>query len=440
MKYFLILIVITFIISCSKNNENKINTIDEVALNYIYLAHSIGIHDPDYVDAYFGLDTLKNQAIKDSLPLEKIKIKINGLLNILGKVKLKSPDSQLEKLRYNFLKTMLNSMNTRIDILMGKKITFDEECKSLYGAISPTYSEEYFTDLINELNDKLPGNGDIKKRYQEFKEKFVIPTERVDSVFRFALEEAKKQTKNNIKLPFYEDFELEYVRDKAWSGYNWFKGNAFSLVQINLDQPIYIDRAIDLASHEAYPGHHTHHTLMEKKFAKDSNWVEFTIYPLFSPMSLISEGSANYGIEVAFPGKEKLKFEKEFLYPMAGIDPNLAETYDRVQEIIGKLDYAGNNAARNFLDGKFNEQETIDYLVKYNLMTEERAKQRLNFIKKYRAYVINYNVGLDMVREFVEMNGGTDENPSKRWMIFQDLITNPYLPADIEIKKEKSLN
>ena len=394
------------------------------------------MHDPDYVDAYFGPDSIKNSAIKDSMSLRSIKLRIVDLIGIIDTLKVGDENNLLLNLRHKFLKNMLSSMNSRINVILGFESKFNDECKNLYGAISPEYSEKFFQNIINDLDAMLPGNGDIKERYQDFKSKFIIPEDKVDTVFRFALNEAKNRTKSFIDLPHYEDFTLEYVRDKSWSGYNWFQGNAFSLVQINLDQPIYIDRAIDLASHEAYPGHHTHHVLMENTFVKDSNWIEFTIYPLFSPMSLISEGSANYGIEVAFPGKEKLNFERDYLYPLAGIDPNLAEIYNKVQELISKLDYAGNNAAKRFLDGEYSDEETIDYLVKYNLMSESRAKQRLAFIKKYRAYVINYNVGLDMVRKFVEANGGTVDDPKKRWLIFQDLITNPYLPNDIIIKEE----
>lgn len=394
------------------------------------------MHDPDYVDAYFGPDSIKNSAIKDSMSLRSIKLRIVDLIGIIDTLKVGDENNLLLNLRHKFLKNMLSSMNSRINVILGFESKFNDECKNLYGAISPEYSEEFFQNIINDLDAMLPGNGDIKERYQDFKSKFIIPEDKVDTVFRFALNEAKNRTKSFIDLPHYEDFTLEYVRDKSWSGYNWFQGNAFSLVQINLDQPIYIDRAIDLASHEAYPGHHTHHVLMENTFVKDSNWIEFTIYPLFSSMSLISEGSANYGIEVAFPGKEKLNFERDYLYPLAGIDPNLAEIYNKVQELISKLDYAGNNAAKRFLDGEYSDEETIDYLVKYNLMSESRAKQRLAFIKKYRAYVINYNVGLDMVRKFVEANGGTVDDPKKRWLIFQDLITNPYLPNDIIIKEE----
>lgn len=434
MKKYLVFIFLFVFIACSENTEKDLKNINYVASEYVILVHTIGKFDPDYVDAYFGPDSLKQIALKDSSSLRSIKLKVLELSTLLDSLNKATKSNLTQELRFRFLKNMFNSMNFKINSLLGIKKSFDEECIELYGAISPKYSEEYYQNIINDLEKELPGTGTVQDRYKAFKEQFIIPTDKVDTVFKLALSEAKKQTKANIEMPHYEDLQLEYVRDKAWSGYNWFQGDGFSLIQINLDQPIYIERAIDLAAHEAYPGHHAHHTLMEQTYVKDSNWIEFTIYPLFSPMSLISEGSANYGIEVAFPGDAKLIFEKEFLYPLAGLDSSLAEKYNHIQTLISKLDYAGNDAARMFLNGDFNEEQTVDYLVKYNLMTLERAKQRLNFIKKYRAYVINYNIGLDMVREFVIKNGGTSDNPKKRWMIFEDLIRNPYLPSDLEVK------
>jgi len=137
---------------------------------------------------------------------------------------------------------------------------------------------------------------------------------------RTAIAEARKRTLTHYKLPAKESFSLEYVTDKPWSGYNWYKGNYTSVVQINTDTKIFIDRAIDVGSHESYPGHHVYNTLLEQKLYHDRGYVEVSLYPLFSPQSLIAEGSANYGIEVAFPGDEKVKFAKNVLLPLAGLD------------------------------------------------------------------------------------------------------------------------
>ena len=123
-----------------------------------------------------------------------------------------------------------------------------------------------------------------------------------------------------MTLPADERFTVEYVTNKSWSGYNWYQGGFRSLIQVNTDLPIYIDRAIDLACHEGYPGHHVYNALLEKHLVKDRGWIEFTVYPLFSPQSLIAEGTANFGIEVAFPGRERVDFERTVLFPAAGLD------------------------------------------------------------------------------------------------------------------------
>ena len=68
----------------------------------------------------------------------------------------------------------------------------------------------------------------------------------------------------HIKLPPAENFTVEYVTNKPWGGYNWYKGNYRSVIQVNTDLPIYVDRAIDLAAHEGYPGHHVYNALLEK--------------------------------------------------------------------------------------------------------------------------------------------------------------------------------
>ena len=155
-----------------------------------------------------------------------------------------------------------------------------------------------------------------------------------------------------MTLPADERFTVEYVTDKSWSGYNWYQGGFRSLIQVNTDLPIYIDRAIDLACHEGYPGHHVYNALLEKHLVKDRGWIEFTVYPLFSPQSLIAEGTANFGIEVAFPGRERVDFERTVLFPAAGLDPSRAAEYYEVQALVDQLAYAGNEAARRYINGQ----------------------------------------------------------------------------------------
>jgi hypothetical protein len=147
---------------------------------------------------------------------------------------------------------------------------------------------------------------------------------------------------------------------------------------------------------------------------------------------LIAEGTANFGIEVAFPGKEQMEFERDVLFPLAGMDQSQAELYLKVQTLTAKLNYASNEAARLYLDGKVSRTEAIAWLIRNGAMSHQRADGLLKFIDQYRSYVINYNVGLDLVRQYIERNGGTADKPEKRWEEFAKLISSPRLPSGLQ--------
>ena len=210
--------------------------------------------------------------------------------------------------------------------------------------------------------------------------------------------------------------------------YNWYQGDFNSLIQVNTDFPIIIDRAIDLGCHEGYPGHHTWNVLLEQNILIGKGWIEYSIYPLFSPMSLISEGSANFGIELAFPGDEKLSFERDILFPLAGLDPARAANLDQLNKATRDLSHARNQIARQYLDGSLEREQAIILSMKYGMRSRERAEQGMDFIETYRAYVINYNLGKDLVKAHIEnqVNAGID-----RWDAFRALLVTPTSASDL---------
>jgi hypothetical protein len=169
--------------------------------------------------------------------------------------------------------------------------------------------------------------------------------------------------------------------------------------------------------------------LLERELVRGRRWREFSVYPLFSPQSLIAEGSANYGIALAFPGEERVTFERDVLFPLAGLDPADAERYAAVRTLVDRAAYAGNEAARGYLDGTMTYEEANDWLVGYALMSPERAAQRMRFIERYRSYVVNYTLGRDLVAQYVEAVG---ETPDARWKAFAELLGSPRLPSGLK--------
>jgi hypothetical protein len=399
---------------------------NRMAEAYVRLALALGRHDADYVDAYSGPDEWKASAERERKPLATIRGEAAPLIDRLARLDL-SGEQEIVRLRREYLSKQLQAMITRVDMQQGARLSFDEESRALYGAVSPHHPESHYQALLERLEAKLPGEGSVVERYVRFKEAYVIPPERLNEVFSAAIEEARRRTRQHLDLPERESFVVGYVTGKPWSGYNWYKGNGHSLIEVNTDLPIHIDRAVDLACHEGYPGHHVYNVLLEHHLAKGRGWVEFSIYPLFSPQSLISEGSANFGREVAFAPDERLAFERDVLFPLAGLDPQGVERYYEVLDLAKELRYAGNDAARRYLDGEIDKREAVEFLNRYALMSTDHAEQRIEFIDKYRSYVINYNLGEDLVKAYIEGRGGTAGDAAKRWQEFGRLLASPRL-------------
>jgi hypothetical protein len=315
--------------------------------------------------------------------------------------------------------------------LQGVRLSFDDEARALYDATPPTHTEHHFQRIIDRLGSAVPGSGSVPERYLAYRRRFVIPPARLDAVFGAAIAIGKERTAHFVTLPPNESFVVEYVTDKPWSGYNWYKGGYHSVIQVNTSLPIYIDRAVDLACHEGYPGHHVYNTLLEHHLVRERGWIEFTVYPLFSPQSLIAEGTANYGIDMALPADERVAFERDVLFPLAGLPADEAADYYRVQTLVHELSYAGNEAARRYLDGKIDSTAAIEWLERYALMTPAAAAQRVRFFDTYRSYVINYNLGQDIVRAYVERVAGPNAAAERRWAVFVDLLSTPRVPSSL---------
>ncbi len=430
-----LVLLVSMLTGCQPSEEptpEKLSTdMNAVAESFVKLVLAVGQHDRDYVDAYFGPEDWRTEVETEALGLGEIRARA---IEILDQLESLSPDSQdpLQARRRANLGKTLASLIARVDLLSEAPMSFDEESKALYDATAPTNGAEHFQGILDHLDELLPGSGSVTERYEAFRKKFMIPPDRLDEVFSAAVDACRAKTLEHMDLPADESFEIEYVTDKSWSGYNWYKGDYHSLIQVNTDLPIYIDRALDLACHEGYPGHHVYNLMLERELLRGQGWVEYSIYPLFSPRSLIAEGTANFGIDVAFPVAERLEFEREVLFPLAGIDPVEAEVYYEIQELVRQLGYAGNEAARGYLNGTMDAETAVEWLVTYSLMPPDRAKQRLRFIEQYRAYVINYNYGQDLVRSYIERSGGTSENPELRWGLFTELLSKPFLPSELQ--------
>ena len=403
--------------------------LDPIARRYVVLGLGLGRHDPNYVDAYYGPDSLRAAADAESLSVAEIRAAAESLIAVLGDSVPAYADS-LVGMRHRYLGVQLASMVARARIVTGDTLSFEDEARQLYDVTPPRFADAHFDSLLTRLDSLLPGGGPLAARYQGFRSRLTIPPAKVDTVFKTAIAACRARTLAHTPLPPGERFDLEYVKGTSWNAYNWYKGGYRSLIQVNLDFPVALDRAVDLACHEGYPGHHVYNALLEQALVRERGWVEISMYPLFSPQSLIAEGTANFGIDMAFPPAERVAFERDSLFPLAGLDTALAAPNAEVRRIVLALNYGRNEVARRYLDGELDPAGARAAMRRYWLVTPAEAAKNLRFIETYRSYVINYNLGRDLAAGWVARTGGP--TVEGRWRAFRALLSAPHLPRELD--------
>lgn len=399
--------------------------LDAVGRGYVRLVLAIGQHAPDFVDAYFGPPALAEEAARAGRrPLSELAAEA-ARLEAAARAAAAATDD--ERGRRAYLVSQLGSARGYLRLLAGERLSFDDEARLVYGVAPPRRGPAHYERIAERIDRLVPGEGPLAARYEAYRRRLVIPPEKLEPVFRAAAAEARRRTLAHVALPEGERFTLELVTGKPWGGYNWYRGGGESLIQVNVDLPLHVDRIVDLAVHEGYPGHHVMNALRERRLVAERGWIEHAVYPLQSPISLVAEGAGNHAVDVAFPPAERLAFERDVLFPLAGLDPAEAARYAEITRALEDLSGATTEVARLLLDGAWSEQEAVAWLVRHALRTPEQAHKAVAFARRYRSYVVNYGLGEELVAAWVRREGGADA--AGRWAAFVRLLELPS-PAD----------
>lgn len=410
--------------ACVTPRTPAADPLSAAARDYVVLQLAIGEKEEGYIDAFYGDEALRaeGKALAARSDLSQLAAQVDALSRRIGA--LAGPDNR----RARFLRAQLRAAETRLRMLRGEKLTFADEAQGLFGVRPDLQPLASYDPVLARIEALLPGDGTLADRVDAYQNRFTIPRDKLEPVFRNAIAACRTATAEHIAMPPSERFDLAFVTGKSWSGYNYYLGNYRSRIEINTDLPIRLSRAIDLGCHEGYPGHHVLNALLEERLVRGKGWLEFSVYPLYSPQSLLAEGSANYGIDLAFPGDRKRRYEAAVLAPLAGLDGAEVARYDALQVALRDLGMARNTLAKMLLDGEIDETQFIRLTQKYQLVSEARARQGVAFTKQYRSYVINYNLGRDMVARDIERFADT----KARWRRMEQLLSEPTLPSDLQ--------
>lgn len=419
MKY-IAFILLLLVISC---NEFSKSPLDKTGEKLVELTLMAGTLDDDLVDSYIGnirIDSAQEYSI------DELKKSFNSLLTEISEIETSTKSLEYRK-KYQL--GIINAVITRLKVINAEKISFIDECESIYQYTPEIKDYSYFDSLLVDIESLLPGEDELPIKLAKYRDKFKFKYSKIDEAFRKSVEEAKKITSKYIHLPDSESVQIEYIDGAPWSAYNWYQGDYKSLIQVNMQTDIHLERVLDLAAHESYPGHHVYYSLRDKMYYQDSGFVEFSIYTLFSPVSFLAEGTAVYGNELVFPGDKKIEFIRNEITGKYNYSYKELKDYFDLLELLNKLDEVQITIARDYIDKKISNETALGYIQKYGLESESSSYRRLDFIRRYRSYIINYTAGKKLVANYIENKAGTDL--SKRWQVYKEILENPYLPPDL---------
>lgn len=369
------------------------------AREYIRLTAALGERDAQSLDYYYGPKEWVGD-VKEHLP---------------SFAEIAKEGQQLaDRAGEEFLRKQARAVAVRASMLGGKRLSFDEEAAALFDLPTLVPIDARHLDEIRlQIARLLPGQGSIVGRYDSFQRRLIVPQERMDAVMDAAVNECQARTIAHIDLPPEESIYTQWVQDRPWAAFSRYEGNSRSRVQWNADFGLTVDRALQLACHETYPGHHVHSILIDQTLVRKRQRLEFLIQPTFSPQSFLSEALASYAADLAFTLEEREHFQRNVLYPAAGLDASDASREFKIARLMDELELGQVVIAHEFLDGHLEFARAEEALEQEVLMAH--AAETLKYLNQYRSYMLGYTIGKAMARTCFD-------NADDKWKLLRQLL------------------
>ncbi len=185
---------------------------------------------------------------------------------------------------------------------------------------------------------------------------------------------------------------------------------------VNTQWPLPVDRVLDLACHEGYPGHHVINSLRDQHLVGRNGWIEAAPLLTFSPPGFANEALASAAPRLVFTDAARLRVVRDELFPLAGLDPVGAERHVQISLALARLDGRTAEITRAYLTGERDVGATTEAFRTSAAM--DRPEATLQFIDGYRAYATAYSGGRATAWQLV----GPDRPDAERWQRYRALM------------------
>ncbi|MEV3902301.1 DUF885 domain-containing protein [Mycobacterium sp. NPDC050551] len=394
---------------------------DTLIREYLLLGLRFDRIEDGYVDSFTG-DPALRRAVADEPPPDPADL-ARQARRLLAEI----PQSGgLEEARADYLAAHLRALDCAARKFAGEQVGFVDEVEAYFDVRIGKGDPARYEAAHAKLEEALPGDGPLADRVQAHRTADEIPPERLEECIHAFSSALRDRVRADFPLPDAETINYEVVTDKPWSGFNYYLGNYTSTVAVNADLKQQMANLPRLVAHESYPGHHTEHCRKEAGLVEGQGQVEQTIFLVNTPQCLMAEGLADLALHAAIgPGWGAWASE---IYADLGLrfDGHRAAA---VSEATAALADVRQDAALMLHDEHRDVDDVVDFLRRWLLVDDKRARQTLRFLSSplWRAYTSTYVEGYRLLR------GWLDARPAEVSLTqrFGRLLDEPLIPSSL---------
>jgi hypothetical protein len=391
----------------------------ELIREYLLLGLRFDRVEPGYVDAFTGDAALRrlveNEPVPDPAALARQAEKLRAEL-----------PAGLDVARADYLRVHLRALACAGRKFAGEQVGFVDEVRDYFDVDIATGDTDRYRQAHARLSELLGGSGPLADRMAAHRRAEEIPPERLEAAIHAFSSALRDRVRSHFPLPETETITYEVVTDKPWSGFNYYRGDYRSTVAVNADLKQLMSNLPRLVAHESYPGHHTEHCRKEAGLVVGRGQAEQTIFLVNTPQCLMAEGLADLALHAAVgPGWGVWAAE---IYADLGLRFD-GERAEAVAEAAAALADVRQDAALMLHDEHRDVDEVADYLRRWLLVPDDRARQTLRFLSSplWRAYTSTYVEGYRLLRSWL------DARPAGMTLIerFGRLLDEPLIPSSL---------
>jgi hypothetical protein len=355
--------------------------IDAIAEGYVRVSLQLAQHDPSLVEDWRGPDSWRPGPRE---PVTTLQATVIGLGQALERVAPSTPAA-----RHRYLSAQLHALRFAARRLLGDESDIDQQARDEFGIEFSRVEPHAMDEVRASIAKVLPGSGALAARFEALKHRTTATPDRRGAMMEAALAACRNATAGQLQLPPDERTSVHFASGLSWDGYARYIGGHRSEIEVNADAPLDAARALRLACHEAYPGHHVQQLLIEEALAAH-DWPELRLAPGFGPHLLFLEGAAEAGADLAFAAAERAQVYLDLL-TAAGLPGADADALARMDLLIPELQPIVTEVARQYLRGGLAAAGAEERLREEALVLNPGAT--LAMIERRRARALVYGEG-----------------------------------------------